>query len=72
MARLILPVMVIIIIWLLLKQFFRARQRPADSRADSRVFKRTVQCYRCGAYLDKQLARQDDQGHYCEQHDRSL
>lgn len=71
MARLILPLIAIIVIWLLLRQFFRTRQRSRPSVSDRKYFKRTVQCYRCGVYLDKQLARQDEQGHYCRQHDQT-
>lgn len=67
MARLILPIIAIILVWMLLR-YFKARRNQRRQQA-KRTFAPTVQCHQCGVFLDKRLAWQDAQGHHwCELH----
>jgi hypothetical protein len=67
MVRLIIALAAVALVWLLLLKLTVWLHKPR--RAADRRFMPTVRCIRCGAYLDRRLARLDEHGYYCREHD---
>lgn len=68
MARLILIICAIGLVWLLLRRAL-PRERGDDDRGKRDEYTPTVRCHVCGAYLDRRLARRDQTGYCCQSHD---
>ena len=68
MARLILIICAIGIVWLLLRRAL-PRHGVDEPKDKPDKFTPTVRCHVYGAYLDRRLARHDVEGYCCQSHD---
>lgn len=67
MARLILIICAIGVVWFVLRRALPRHKRTNASEQPPQ-FTPTVRCRICGAYLDRRLASQDDNGYCCQSH----
>lgn len=72
MGRILLLVIIVFLIWLIFRGFFRAQVRKSEGSAHPARAEDMVACARCGVNLPRSDAREERGVFYCRDNPRCL
>jgi len=72
MARILLLLVIVFLVWLIFRGFFRAQVKKASTPATTVRGEDMVACARCGVNLPRSEAREEAGAFYCRDNPRCL